>query len=1021
MPPIGRRGRPTASSEESRLRDLSPSDTLRAFTEQPMPFDTSLEEYSVFRCIDSLTPAEKNLGARVAKAAQRLQSWCQEIEQWRWTGSFEPPSEEILDKRRKEIEDCVREHVQGPMDVDSMGRLEYLGSLLAVEVEAHEARLDEISEELQTLEYDDLKEHLRDIYGPNRSRPPSAGYGAGQSRYVPLDDFSMLITQTLVASLPHYVQLQERLNTWTARLTILREVPRYVNGLQTIQKAMALGWDALQPPKDTSDRAFAKWEEAVNTIYGVLQDKISDLGRCLDGMLDALEGRDDCLPDKWIDDFESVEGDFKRWVAESRKRLIEFDLLRKTEQGVQVLTLRGGAGSDTESPHPAPVVPAVSLQTGIDSEDGCSTENTPQATNMDSRPRAVTAIKVGDLHSSSNPNPSPTEAAKEDMSHEADTVTTDSEYEEGDTVVHHEIEDVEGSFCGDPELIDPHDSKSPLVVTVQDSDDIHHLIHRPTTPRSRRNSNVSVTSGFSLSSSPRSLIEDSPSTRGANNRRAKAPRPQLNAAIGKRRPLKIMDDSALDDIPPWPPTQFSQQISPNGSTEELDRKISDILTTIPGNIRLTSQSTRDEARSTRGKLSSKPSRGYLRSTRSMNTLRNPPITLSAAKSSNPETGANGSTGRRSAASVRPDNDIKLYHLTHPGKEKPLKLFIRRVGENGERVMVRVGGGWADLGEYLRQYIEHHGRRTISEGRFEIHGLEGKKVLDKENQGEKADTTPGRPQSAMSSVKRDRRFSGGSTSTTTPKRVPLAPRAATSLSNTPGSAVLPEDEVTATPSTDASLRSWRGDEVGLAGPKAKKLDLSGEKLEWLEGMMKQARSVSSGNLLPPGGKPEGVGREGVSSRSESRNENRNGRPRTAGAGAAGPTAPAFADLGKFITKEEARKMAEAHPEWNRWILIPANEKDSMLARINVRLMSEGIPPVEMIILKWRVSQLLRDIQRKYTEGSIGGLLMGAGGPPHSPTHTPTHPEAGRSMQQSTQNQRSGYSPSDTRPYDPIRDV
>jgi hypothetical protein len=36
----------------------------------------------------------------------------------------------------------------------------------------------------------------------------------------------------------------------------------------------------------------------------------------------------------------------------------------------------------------------------------------------------------------------------------------------------------------------------------------------------------------------------------------------------------------------------------------------------------------------------------------------------------------------------------------------------------------------------------------------------------------------------------------------------------------------------------------------------------------------------------------------------------------------------------------------------------------LERINARLRAEGIPPVEMIILKWRVSQLLRDIQRKY---------------------------------------------------------
>jgi hypothetical protein len=37
---------------------------------------------------------------------------------------------------------------------------------------------------------------------------------------------------------------------------------------------------------------------------------------------------------------------------------------------------------------------------------------------------------------------------------------------------------------------------------------------------------------------------------------------------------------------------------------------------------------------------------------------------------------------------------------------------------------------------------------------------------------------------------------------------------------------------------------------------------------------------------------------------------------------------------------------------------------MLERINSRLVAEGIPAVEMIILKWRMSQLLRDIQRKY---------------------------------------------------------
>ncbi|KAF2116490.1 hypothetical protein BDV96DRAFT_491255 [Lophiotrema nucula] len=121
---------------------------------------------------------------------------------------------------------------------------------------------------------------------------------------------------------------------------------------------------------------------------------------------------------------------------------------------------------------------------------------------------------------------------------------------------------------------------------------------------------------------------------------------------------------------------------------------------------------------------------------------------------------------------------------------------------------------------------------------------------------------------------------------------------------------------------------------------------------------------------------------------------------------------------FITKDEAKQLSEAHPDWTRWILIPANEKDTMLGRINGRLVAEGIPAVEMIILKWRMSQLLRDIQRKYAEGSM--LVGMVGSTTGSPTQSAAQPAS--SVQTSPTASRSEQSPSDTRPpYDPIRDV
>ncbi|KAF2201700.1 hypothetical protein GQ43DRAFT_440366 [Delitschia confertaspora ATCC 74209] len=113
---------------------------------------------------------------------------------------------------------------------------------------------------------------------------------------------------------------------------------------------------------------------------------------------------------------------------------------------------------------------------------------------------------------------------------------------------------------------------------------------------------------------------------------------------------------------------------------------------------------------------------------------------------------------------------------------------------------------------------------------------------------------------------------------------------------------------------------------------------------------------------------------------------------------------------FITKDEAKRLSEAHPDWTRWILIPANEKEIMLERINERLLAEDIPAVEMIILKWRMSQLLRDIQRKYAEGS---MLLGLGG--GSNTGNQAHPD------NSSQSPQPEQPTSESRPYDPIRDV
>jgi hypothetical protein len=171
--------------------------------------------------------------------------------------------------------------------------------------------------------------------------------------------------------------------------------------------------------------------------------------------------------------------------------------------------------------------------------------------------------------------------------------------------------------------------------------------------------------------------------------------------------------SDLEDAPlPLPSTfspfeakehKASSPSKPLPSEETLEAKIKDILVNLPTRIRLTSDS--DASVSPANQSSSD-------STRSSTPA--PSLTLSPVRRDR--------SSRRSNAS---NSEVKVYHLIRNGQPRdtpPTKLHVRLVGENGERVMVRVGGGWADLAEYLREYSLHHGKRTIQEGRVEVASL-----------------------------------------------------------------------------------------------------------------------------------------------------------------------------------------------------------------------------------------------------------------------------------------------------------
>ena len=183
-------------------------------------------------------------------------------------------------------------------------------------------------------------------------------------------------------------------------------------------------------------------------------------------------------------------------------------------------------------------------------------------------------------------------------------------------------------------------------------------------------------------------------------------------------------------------------------------------------------------------------------------------------------------------------DIRTYHLMKPGSDAPIKLFIRTVGENNERVMVRVGGGWSDLGAYLKEYASHHGQRSRGEGKVEVTDLPATGAP-----AHVGSSPSNRPASALDApmtplrVRKARKSLGEESARVPRTPLPFAKR--------------PSD---ATPNSDASARSrasskadWNEESssLGLAGPKPKKVEVSEQDMAWIKSVEEKVRIVSNG--------------------------------------------------------------------------------------------------------------------------------------------------------------------------------
>ncbi|KAI0381788.1 hypothetical protein F5Y04DRAFT_254349 [Hypomontagnella monticulosa] len=276
--------------------------------------------------------------------------------------------------------------------------------------------------------------------------------------------------------------------------------------------------------------------------------------------------------------------------------------------------------------------------------------------------------------------------------------------------------------------------------------------------------------------------------------------------------------------------------------EHLQQQISEILESIPAKIRLKRTPginlnppdfqlpSRSKSKTTDGTRRSNSSMSSRAGTPSYSRSGTPSFMLAPARDHRP----------RSKSS----QGIRVYHLTRPTGEPPLKLLIRCVGERGERVMVRIGGGWADLDEYLREYAIHHSSRSKGEGKVDIKDIPA--VPSGLNSSPSS-----RPGSAMDSpmtplaVRKTRKSLGEEGLPRFPKTPLFANARQDSESPSEMSAISRASSHVEWDEEDSSL--------GLAGPKGKRVDMSDESRAWVESVKEKVR-IASGERVPPPTEP-----------------------------------------------------------------------------------------------------------------------------------------------------------------------
>ncbi|KAL2179112.1 uncharacterized protein P884DRAFT_196243 [Thermothelomyces heterothallicus CBS 202.75] len=870
-PSRGRRLRSTSESSPTRQRNTD--DLLSNLTPRTVVDAFRNPSGSLKACIEAATPAEQAFALRVAMASNTIHEWLTELSSWPWPAGGGSAGFEMPADKRKAIPGLGKSQASDQ---------EYNGSLPAADVARYEKRIDEIAQGLEELNIEEIKSQVLNNHIMPLSRPGTPVIDSGRSAMslssiTRLDDLTALVTVTTLQALPELSRLTRLMNAWSLRLLVLRKIPVFLASVSDAEAALQSGWNALGPDGriesgSTGAPSAVSPLDDLEVMKSVIGQKVAKAGRDLDAMLDILEGQPDTLPEDWIDRVDTLEHGYGEWTVACDRKMKHTDLISSIVQAAPA------TGACVQPQHSV----AANRSLASDSLEREQTqvpegERPDGAQKPDSRPDV--SPPVIKIHSTTADQTQTPEDDYPDTDSELVQSASDGSSGAGPHTVlaskpskaHHNHEarpeDAPGSsFSSDSEL----------------SDISGHGAPQPA-QRGRRASGVSESStvlneapSMFMDSFSSDLLDQGVSDSFDHGRVDRGEGPNRSLLSTRSRSVSFNDHPTVTELPSFPsppgtpttsttlddddatePGTPSERQMP-GVDDQLQQQISEILESVPAKIRLTAEppavnlnppdfkmpTARKSSRS--DAIPRSQSNGSMRSVYSRSAT--PSFTLAPARNSRPR-------------HQRDNREIKVYHLSRSNGEAPIKLFIRCVGEHGERVMVRVGGGWADLGEYLKEYASHHLRRSAgaaADGKVEV------KDIPRTGSVRPPDATPpSRPASAMDAhspvsplkVRKTRRSPTANSDEQNRQQLPAATRPKTPLANLGRlDATPPSDASSSMRSRSSSRISWEEDDgtvaLGMAGPRAKQIEMSEESRAWVESIKEKVRIASIERKPPP---------------------------------------------------------------------------------------------------------------------------------------------------------------------------